>query len=125
MFGGNFGGTDACQGAPGRRLLQQLHRSQIVALLQNTAAQTDGLVGRFQPAPAGGGPAFFCNFGNGGEVDGAPVKGADGFHLGVGSEQRQLELLYGIPVLMADQCQFHKGSLAGKGVQVSVYRAAL
>ena len=117
MLGGQLRGPDPGQGPPGRHGPQDLDRRQIIALLQNPAAQAhvvrlahvqppDGPAGLPLPADRGRGcqPAFPP----GQRRDRAvPGKGArDGLRRFL-REELHLQLLHGVKLLMALQIQLH------------------
>ena len=104
VLGGDFGGANPGQSAPGRNFRQQLPGSQIVALLQGPAAQTHGFLAGFDPAASRGSFALQGNFGGGGEPGAAPVEGGRSLALAALREQRQLQLLHGVAVIVTDKC---------------------
>ena len=112
VFGGDLGGADAGQSAPGGGVVQQLDGCQIVALLQGAAAQAHGLLGRLQASGGGNGAVVHHDFCGGGEPGPAPVEGGGGFTVFIFREQGHLQLLHGIAVVMTDECQFHGSYLS-------------
>ena len=107
MPGGELGGAHPSQGTPGRRCRQQLDGSQIVALLQDPAAQPYRFLAGLQAAAGGGGFAVQGDFGSGGEPYGTPVQAGNRIPLGALREQCHLQLLYGVTVIVTDKCQIH------------------
>ena len=104
VLGGDFGGANPGQSAPGRDFRQQLPGGQIVALLQGPAAQPHGLLAGLDPATSRGGLALQGDFGGGGEPGVSPVEGRGGLALAALREQRQLQLLHGVAVIVTDKC---------------------
>ena len=108
----DFGGPDPRQRAPGRGLRQQLNGGQVVALLQNPAAQTHSLLRGFQTAGGGDSLAVQGDARGGSEPGFAPVQGGFRLPFRVIREQRHLQLFHGVTVVMTDECQVHSGSSA-------------
>jgi hypothetical protein len=107
MGGGDLGGADTGKSAPGRDFLQKLHRCQVIAALEGSAAQAHRFPVSCQPLGGTDGFSLQGNFRGGGEPLCPPVKGGNGFAFRICGKQRQLELLHGITVVMADECQIH------------------
>ena len=100
MLCGDFRGADSRQCAPWGRDGQQLLRGKIIALLQRPAAQTDGLVRRPDSPGGRGSGAVYSDFRDGGKPDSPPVEGRNRLPLRAVGKQGQLQLLYGIAVVM-------------------------
>ena len=100
MLRGDFRGADARQRAPWGRDGQQLFRCQVIALLQRPAAQSDGFVRRPDSPGGRGGDAVYGNFRDGGKPDSPPVEGRNRLPLRAVGKQGQLQLLYGLAVVM-------------------------
>ena len=102
MLGGNLGGPDTGQGAPGRDIGKQLHRSSVITLLQGAAALPDGLTGGLHAAHAGNGFAVQGDFCGGGEPGFTPVEGRNRLALCSFREQSQLQLLHRVTVIVTE-----------------------
>ena len=83
-------------------------RSQIIALLQGSAPGAYRFFGSLQPPHGPGSLAVQGDGGHSGEPGGAPVEGGNRFTVGTGGKKGHLQLLYGIAVIMALKCQFHR-----------------
>ena len=106
----DFGGPNSRQSAPGGSLRQQLDGGQVVALLQNPAAQTHRFLRCLQAAGSGGGSAVQRDFRGGGEVGSSPVEGGFRLAVRVVGKQRHLKLLHSVTVVVTDACQIHRDS---------------
>ena len=100
LLGGQLGGPDPCQSAPGGLLGKQLDGRQIDTLLERAPAQPDGFLCRLQP-PGGAGSAAVPGDASGGGEPGFPsVETGAGIHLSPFREETEEQLLYGITVVV-------------------------
>ena len=100
LLGGQLGGPDPCQSAPGGLLGKHLDGRQIDALLQGSAPQPDGFF-RCPDAPGSAdGPAVQGDFCRGGEPGLSSVQGGKCLDLGTLRKEGQQKLLHSVTVVM-------------------------